>query len=432
MNIDELELPMYNEEAEKGLISCLLTNQDTYFDTVKVGLEPYMIYIEKYRELFKKAASLINNDRDITVASLAEECDMSTHKLCEIASFVAIPTLVTEYSHIIKENYLKRKTKKIAQETIYKLKDNKNASNILDNLHQKINNIYIENGNESNGMTNLLIDRLEQYGEILDWQELANIKTGWLDEELNGWLKPGQLIYFWGRPGQGKTAFAMNMMDKIAENNQVLFFSIEMTTQSLTDRYISMKYRIPMGKLSRGDISVEDYSKVSEGISSLDHSDNLNITFEPGATIKDIERQILINDPDIVFIDYLQLLNYTGKYQNKTQQVGELSRQLKKLAGEYNIPIVCLTQLNRSVENRTDKHPRLSDLRDTGSLEQDADIVLFIYREKYYDKDCGHDLAEIQISKHRNWETGKVCFEFIPQFLLFGTEPKQLQDTFSL
>jgi replicative DNA helicase len=255
----------------------------------------------------------------------------------------------------------------------------------------------------------------------------SGYKTGFfeMDYMLNG-LNPSDLIIIAGRPAMGKTAFALNLLTGFAKENpekKAMIFSLEMGEQQLFNRFLSMEGEISNNILKQGILNDENAQKVGIGMSNIGQC-SIKIVNEPILTpaklrtIANLEKRL--HGLDFIVIDYLQLMYSSNKSMNKQQEVSEISRELKLIAKELDIPIVALSQLSRSLESRADKRPMLSDLRESGAIEQDADIVIFLYRDEYYNPqspDIGK--AEIIIAKHRNGAVGTIKMKFIPEFTKF-------------
>ena len=255
----------------------------------------------------------------------------------------------------------------------------------------------------------------------------SGYKTGFfeMDYMLNG-LNPSDLIIIAGRPAMGKTAFALNLLTGFAKENpekKAMIFSLEMGEQQLFNRFLSMEGEISNNILKQGILNDENAQKVGIGMSNIGQC-SIKIVNEPILTpaklrtIANLEKRL--HGLDFIVIDYLQLMYSSNKSMNKQQEVSEISRELKLIARELDVPIVALSQLSRSLESRADKRPMLSDLRESGAIEQDADIVIFLYRDEYYNPqspDIGK--AEIIIAKHRNGAVGTIKMKFIPEFTKF-------------
>jgi len=256
--------------------------------------------------------------------------------------------------------------------------------------------------------------------------EVTGISTGFrdLDRKLAG-LHPTNLIVVAARPGMGKTALALNMAQNVAlAGNTVAIFSLEMSREEVVTRMLCAKGRIDSQRLRTGRLSEADFTKLSNAAGAL-YKQNIFVDDSPGLTVTEIRAKCrrLRRKPglDLVVVDYLQLMNGSGQ-ENRQQEIALISRSLKNLARELHVPIIALSQLNRAVEAREDKRPRLGDLRESGAVEQDADVVMFIYRDEYYhpEKVESKGVAEVVIAKHRQGGVGRIDMTFLPEFTLFA------------
>lgn len=249
-----------------------------------------------------------------------------------------------------------------------------------------------------------------------------------LDELMNG-LRAGQLIIVGARPGMGKTAFALELALQVATNNgrRVLFFSLEMSSEELSERAVASGAQVNLSRLQTGELTDDEMARVDEVVLGL-HNTDLMLFCDPMVKVTDIRLAALKEQAKgklgLIIVDYLQLMGGDTKgrgAENRQQEVAEISRNLKLLARELEVPIMALSQLSRNLDARHDKRPQLSDLRDSGAIEQDADLVLFLYRDEVYDeKTENQGLAEVIVAKHRNGPTGKAILWFEPEYMRFG------------
>ena len=263
---------------------------------------------------------------------------------------------------------------------------------------------------------------------------VTGIATGFteLDYKLTG-LHPAELILVAARPAMGKTAFVLNIAQYAAfkDNHAVAMFSLEMSKEQLVNRMLAMESNVDSQKLRTGTLTDADWDAVVEGIGVIGNS-TLTIDDTPGISISELRSKCrkykLEQGLDLIIIDYLQLMSGSGgrKNESRQQEISEISRSLKGLARELNVPVIALSQLSRAVEQRTDKRPMLSDLRESGAIEQDADVCMFIYRDDYYNPDTeDKNIAEIIIAKQRNGPIGTVRLAWMPQYTRFGNELRQ-------
>jgi len=266
-------------------------------------------------------------------------------------------------------------------------------------------------------------------------QTIPGLSTGFnnLDKKING-LQKQNLVVIAGRPSMGKTALAINIANSVAQYETVLVFSMEMSAMEIITRSVAQHSKVPLDRLMSGDLDQEQWTKTGEGSSRVVHS-HIHIDESPAmmlATIRARTRRIKQKHPDLslVIVDYLQLMSGDAGI-HRAQQIADITRGLKALAKELDLPVIALSQLNRDVDKRDDKHPRLSDLRESGSIEQDADVILFVYRDVVYDeKTKWKKVAEIVIGKQRNGPTGTVLLYFFGEYTMFGQMDVESQQEF--
>ena len=258
---------------------------------------------------------------------------------------------------------------------------------------------------------------------------VTGIPTGFvdLDYKLSG-LQPSDMILVAARPSMGKTAFVLNIAQHVAfkENKSVVIFSLEMSKGQLVNRLFALESKVDSQHIRTGRLSEEEWEKLIEGAGIVGNSE-LIIDDTPGISIGELRSKCrkykLEKDIQLVIIDYLQLMTSRGKNDSRQQEVSEISRSLKALARELNVPVIALSQLSRAVEQRPDHRPMLSDLRESGSIEQDADVVMFIYRDDYYNPDTENkNISEIKIAKQRNGPIGDVELVWLPEYTKFANK----------
>ncbi len=256
---------------------------------------------------------------------------------------------------------------------------------------------------------------------------VTGIPTGFVDLDYRtAGMQPSDLVLIAARPSMGKTAFVLNIAEYVAfrQNQAVAVFSLEMSREQLVNRLFSMESRVDSQHLRTGQLNDQEWEKLIESAGIIGRS-RLIIDDTPGITVPELRSKCrkmkLENDISMVIIDYLQLMSGSGRSDSRQQEISEISRSLKALARELNVPVIALSQLSRAVEQRPDHRPMLSDLRESGAIEQDADVVMFIYRDEYYNKDSEKkDIAEIIIAKQRNGPTGTVELAYLPMFTKFA------------
>ena len=418
------ELP-YSIEAEQTVLGALLLSPDS-LTTVLAHLKPESFYREQHRELFSIILRMFSNGAPadiITVINEAvsegvfETAAMAKTYLKGIMENVPTVSNIESYCIIVEDKFLLRSLISASREIIeaaYEGGDS--AKHLLDLAEQKIYDI--RRGREIDGLTRLseiivsAYDRIQKLsGE--DKEQYQGLRSGYtlLDSYISG-LNKSDLIVIAGRPGSGKTTFGVNIAANVAKRSkdtEIAIFSLEMSKEQLASRMLSAESLVPNTSLSGGMISPDDWIKLAEAADSLSQM-NIYIDDTAGITVPQIKAKLRrMKNLGLVVIDYLQLMESPNNHNNRVTEVSEITRQIKLMAKELNVPIILLSQLNRSVESRQDHRPMPSDLRESGSIEQDADIILFIYRESMYDKqNPNQSAAECIIAKNRHGSTGTV------------------------
>jgi len=431
-------------EAEKAVLGGLMLETER-FDSVILKISDKDFHGKDHQLIFESMGELINENKPLDPLTISEKLD-SKNLLNKIGGKDYLISLATEtptaanleaYAEIIRQRSVARQLMK-ANSEIAELINNPQGMDgfsLLDEAERKIFSLNDEaNRSQSNilSMKELIprsIDRLHQLAE--SGSKLLGSSTGFraIDNKLQG-LQDGDLIVVAGRPSMGKTAFAMNVAENVlVENDEntgaVLVFSLEMPAESLTTRLLSGMSRLDQqdvrsGKLDNKQVTqvVEQSKRLRELPLYIDDSSLLS-PMELRARARRINRQEP-NGLSLIVVDYLQLMQIPGSLENRVNQISEISRSLKSLAKELNVPVIALSQLNRAVEQRTDKRPMMADLRDSGAIEQDADVILFIYRDEVYNEDSEQgNKAEIIIGKQRNGPIGKTYLTFLKQYARF-------------
>ncbi len=357
-----------------------------------------------------------------------------------------IATLFTEsagstnaraYAKIIKERSVRREMIQASNEIRGLAEDTRPIDDVLAESQSKI----MEIGQDHTQAGPVLVkDMMPKWVDNLDKmfhveQSIPGLSTGYrdLDKKING-LQRQNLIVIAGRPSMGKTALAMNIANHIGESRTVLVFSMEMSATEIVTRSVAQHSKIPLDRLLSGNIGDEQWDLVGKGVSKVEYL-QMMIDESPAMLMQQIRartRRVKQQRPDLacVIVDYLQLMNGDPKI-HRAQQISDITRGLKALAKEMDIPIVALSQLNRDVDKRDNKHPRLSDLRESGSIEQDADVILFIYRDVVYDEKTRHKkVAEIIVGKQRNGPIGTVLMYYFGEYTMFGQMDGDKQQEF--
>ncbi len=418
-------------KAEKAVLGCMLLNKDAVYKAIQI-LNKDSFYENAHKIIFSSIMELFKNEKTIDNITIIDFLDKNDN-LKKVGDSYYITGLIEEapssenveyYADIVRNKYILRTIVNTAIDMSEEAYDQKSdPSEILDAAEQKIFELSQEaEKSRYKEISPILEDVLEKWSS--KEHDVFGISSGFLDldSKLSGFQK-SDLIILAGRPSMGKTALALSMARNAAVDSKksIAFFSLEMSEQQLGERLLSSESRVNAHHVKTSKNN--DWTKLSSAADVLskskifiDDSAGLNI-MELRAKARQLKSE---KDIDLIFIDYIQLLNAGIKFENRQQEISYISRSLKALAKELNVPVICLSQLSRAVENRTNHRPIMSDLRESGAIEQDADIILFIYRQYVYteaDEDKG--LAEIIIAKHRNGPTGTAKVTFIDEYARF-------------
>jgi replicative DNA helicase len=431
--------PPQDIDAEESLLSAIFINNDNLHDIIDI-LSPDDFYKGAHKKIFTSIMELAIKDEPADLVTVANRLNEKNELenvggaayLASISDAAPVAVNSIHYAKIIKEKASLRQLITASSGIIERcMKDQGDYSDIMDFAEASIFNIA-EKKSKSNfqslgELINLNIDKLEeQQGKAAG---LSGLSTGYprLNNITSG-LQGSDLIILAARPSMGKTAFALNIARNIAweERRPVAVFSLEMSNEQLSMRLLTSEARIDSNRLRTGFISQEDWQNATDAAGILNEmpifiDDTPNITaMEIRAKARKLYKKH--NDIGVIIIDYLQLMKPPFKSDRRDLEIAEISRSLKALAKELNVPIIALSQLNRMLEQRADKRPMLSDLRESGALEQDADIVAFIYRDEVYNKEADNPkkgTAEIIIAKNRNGATGVALMHFHGQYTRF-------------
>ncbi|MCF0143218.1 MAG: replicative DNA helicase, partial [Parasporobacterium sp.] len=311
---------------------------------------------------------------------------------------------------------------------------NDELENVLSSAeHGVFDLIQTRNTRDYKPISEVVMDALRRIEEAAKSEgNLTGLSTGFkdLDDKTTG-LQPSDFVLIAARPSMGKTAFALNIAQHVAFklNQPVAIFSLEMSEDLLVNRLLSMEARVDAQNLRTGNLNENEWGSIMESAETIGKS-NLIIDTTSGISISQLRTKArkykLDKDIQLIIIDYLQLMSGSGKNDNRQSELSEISRGLKSMARELNIPVIALSQLSRKVEDRSDKRPMMSDIRESGAIEQDADIIMFIYREDYYDKETDKiNVAEINIAKQRNGPIGPVYLTWQPKYTKFVNSTKE-------
>ena len=432
----QLRVPPHSIEAESSVLGGLLLD-NTAWDRVSDLVKEGDFYRHEHQLIFSAVAQLINASKPADVITVfeqlrglgnAEEAGGLVY-LNSLAQYVPSAANIRRYAEIVRERGILRKLLTASDEIATKAfnPQGKSVAQILDEAEQKIFNIGEEGSRMKQGfqgMDTLVVDLMDRVQEMADNpNDITGVPTGFYDlDRMTAGFQAGDMIVLAARPSMGKTALAINIAEHVALNEglPVAVFSMEMGASQLAVRIVGSIGRINQGHLRTGKLTDEEWPRLTEAIEKL-RNISLHIDETPGlspselrANARRLARQC--GKLGLIVVDYLQLMSGSGgsNGENRATELGEISRGLKMLAKELQCPVIALSQLNRSVEQRTDKRPMMSDLRESGAIEQDADIIMFIYRDEYYNKDSKEPgVAEVIIGKQRNGPTGTVKLAFL-------------------
>ena len=441
--VAQLRVPPHSIEAESSVLGGLLLDNAAW-DRVGDLLGEDDFYRYEHRLIYGAMVALINGSKPADVITVHEQLQHTGKGeevgglayLNALAQYVPSAGNIRRYAEIVRERAILRKLVKASDEIA------SNAFNpqgrpvalILDDSEQKIFNIGEEGSRLKRGfqsMDMLAVDLLDRVQELAgNPNDVTGVPTGFYDlDRMTSGLQSGDLVVLAARPSMGKTALAINIAEHVALNEglPVAVFSMEMGASQLAVRIVGSIGRIDQGHLRTGKLTDQEWPRLTEAIEKL-RNISLHIDETAGLTSSELRanaRRLArqCGKLGLIVVDYLQLMSGSdgGADENRATELGEISRGLKMLAKELGCPVIALSQLNRSVESRTDKRPMMSDLRESGAIEQDADIIMFIYRDEYYSKEACKEpgVAEIIIAKQRNGPTGTVKLAFLRQLTRF-------------
>lgn len=429
------ELP-YSIEAEQTVLGALLLDRDC-LPTVIARLKPECFYRDQHRAIYSIVLRMFSNGAPadiITVINEAvsegvfETAAMAKTYLKGIMDNVPSTANIDSYCRIVEDKYLLRSLIGVSKEIIETASEGgESAKNLLDLAEQKIYDI--RQGREVDGLTRLSEIIVSAYDMIQkrsgeDKEQFQGLRSGYsmLDTFISG-LNKSDMIVIAGRPGSGKTTFAVNIAANVArrfKDTEIAIFSLEMSKEQIASRMLSAESLVPNTSISGGMISNDEWIKLAEAADTLSQMP-IYIDDTAGINVPQIKAKLRrMKNLGLVVIDYLQLMESPNAHNSRVNEVSEITRQVKLMAKELNVPVILLSQLNRSVESRQDHRPMPSDLRESGSIEQDADIILFVYRESMYDKQNPNQSdAECIIAKNRHGSTGTVHLAYLGEYTLF-------------
>ena len=431
------QLP-HSLEAEQAVLGSMLIDSRSVAEVIGI-VRPDDFFLQQNKEIYETIYSMFNFSETIDPVTVLEKMkvqglatDKTPEYLMQLMEITPTAANVGQYARIVRDRAMLRNLATAAgeiRETV--LSGVGTPEEILESAEKKI--YALRNGNAGETLQHIgvvmvgVFDRLDELSR--SGNAFPGLSTGLhdLDKKING-LNKSDLLLIAARPGMGKTSLALNIALSVAKESAktVAFFSLEMSREQLAMRLLSNESFVDNQKLLTGQLSEEDWTKIAIASSALSQTD-IRVDDNPSISVAEMNAKCRrLPNLGLVLIDYLQLMTSAGTGQtsnnaNRVQVVSDISRALKIMAKELNVPVICLSQLSRANESRTDKRPMLSDLRESGAIEQDADEVLFIYRDDYYHPDTPEkNVAEVIVAKNRHGETGAVKLQWLPQFTTFA------------
>ncbi|MBQ2296859.1 MAG: replicative DNA helicase [Ruminiclostridium sp.] len=439
----------HSVEAEQAVLGAMLIDPRCIPDVVE-SLTGDDFYLRANREIYETIYTMFNFSATIDPVTVLDQMkltgvyneDTSRSYILQLMEITPTAANVKEYVRIVKDKALLRRISDTAGDLTKLVQEGgETAQAVLDLAEQRI--YGIRQGRNTQGLeplSKILVDVFDHLQELsLAGTDVPGMPTGFidLDRTLTG-LHPTELVLLAARPGMGKTSFALNILLHAGKfsGKSVVFFSLEMSREQLAQRLISSEAFLDNKKLMTGKLNADDWDKVTLASSALSHT-SIFIDDNPSLTVADMNAKCRrVENLGLVIIDYLQLMQASGtgrSYagENRQQVVADISRALKIMAKELRVPVLCLSQLSRANESRSDKRPMLSDLRESGAIEQDADVVMFLYRDDYYNKDSDkRNQAECIIAKNRRGETTTIPLQWLPEFTTFSNLERNYEEPY--
>ncbi|MBH9784518.1 replicative DNA helicase [Clostridioides difficile] len=440
---DMTRIPPHSVESEQSILGSILLDKDAII-TVTETIKPDDFYKEAHKIIYECMITLSNKGEPIDLITLTEELRKQGHLndiggisyITSLSTIVPTTSNVKYYADIVKEKSVLRKLIKASNEIINL--GYSGATKIEDVLEQAEKSIFdISQEKTSDDFKSINLVLMDAYDMIeklyTNKSDVTGITTGFkdLNKKING-LQRTDLILIAARPAMGKTAFSLNLVQNAALKGDasVAVFSLEMSKEQLVQRMLSSQSSVELKKIKTGTLNDNDWPRIIDAMAVLSDA-KIHIDDTPGIKISELRskcRKLKIEKGlDLVLIDYLQLMESEGNNESRQQEISKISRSLKILAKELNCPVVALSQLSRAPEQRADHRPMLSDLRESGAIEQDADIVMFLYRDEYYHADSeSKNIGEVIIAKNRHGETGSVELVWLGEVQRFGDKLRDL------
>lgn len=440
---DVTRIPPHSVESEQSILGAILLDKDAMI-TVSETIRANDFYKDAHRIIYECMIKLSNKNEPIDLITLTEELRKEGHLddvggisyITSLSTIVPTTSNVKYYADIVKEKSVLRKLIKASNEIISLGYDGSlKIEEVLDKAEKQIFDISQEKASDDfKSINTVLMDAYDTIERLYTSKtEITGVTTGFkdLNKRING-MQRTDLILIAARPAMGKTAFSLNLVQNAAlkGNASVAVFSLEMSKEQLVQRMLSSQSSVELKKIKTGKLGENDWPRVIDAMAVLSNA-KIYIDDTPGIKISELRskcRKLKIEQGlDLILIDYLQLMEGDGNNESRQQEISKISRSLKIIAKELNCPVVALSQLSRAPEQRADHRPMLSDLRESGAIEQDADIVMFLYRDEYYHPDSEKkNIGEVIVAKNRHGETGAVELVWLGEVQKFADKARDM------
>ncbi|MBQ9534769.1 MAG: replicative DNA helicase [Clostridia bacterium] len=431
----------HSVEAEQAVLGSILIDPACAADALEL-LTAEDFYIETNRVIFETVSAMFTGGKKIDAVTVLDEMKLSGYKdranrdyFLQLIETTPTAANIKEYAAIVRGKSMLRELQGVSSDIMELTRsEQEDPQTIADLAEQKIYDV--RQGREIKGFATMNTAIREVYDQLDELAanpgKLPGVPTGFgaLDDYIGG-LNKSDLILMAARPGMGKTAMALNIaMNAVKKTGKTAaVFQLEMSRRQIATRLLSSEALIDSKKLRMGTLNDDDWSKMAQATAMLKELSIL-IDDNPGLTVAEMKAKCrrIGSKLGLIVIDYLQLMHAPGRTENRVQEVAEISRSLKIMAKDLNVPVLCCSQLSRGPESRQNKRPMLSDLRESGSIEQDADIVLFLYRDDYYNDQADKNTAELIVAKNRHGETGSIPLQWMGQFTSFAVQDNVHED----
>lgn len=423
-----------NLEAERSVLGALLLHSDAVADVT--FLKPEDFYLPRHQVIFESILGAFNSRHATDPIVVGEELSRSGRlqdaggheQLLDLMESVVTAAGIVYHAEIVREKAVTRRLLETCLDVARRAYDNElDAKELLDEAERQIFEISrLDKTGDAVSIANVLQSTFERIDRLREREgRLTGLRTDYYDfDDMMGGLQPGELIIVAARPSMGKTTFALNLTERVASfGAPVAFFSLEMSNQQVIQNMLCCRAQIDGSAMRKGRITDQQYKRLQEEAARL-YETPIYVDDTPGISITQLRakcrRLKQKHDISMVVVDYLQLMSAGGRVESRQQEISAISRGLKGIARELSMPVIALSQLNRDVENRDDHRPRMSDLRESGAIEQDADVIILLHRDEYYkptEQNTG--LAQIIIAKQRNGPTGEVVLRFFREYMRF-------------